>query len=45
MGWLAIEQGWKAKTIPAGSTIPEPEILFGRLDKSVVDEELEKLKG
>jgi len=45
MSWLAIEHGWKVKSIPAGINIPEPEILFGRLDKSVVDEELEKLRG
>jgi methionyl-tRNA synthetase len=44
MGWLSIEYGWKVKNIRAGVLIPEPEILFERLEKSVVDEELNKLK-
>ena len=42
-GWLPIDSGWTPKTIAAGHVIPEPSILFERLDKKVVDEELEKL--
>ena len=43
-GWLEIENSWSVKSVPAGFLIPEPEILFERLDKKVVDEELEKLE-
>lgn len=42
--WLSIDDGWFIKRIPAGLVISEPEILFERLDKSVVDEELERLQ-
>lgn len=42
--WLAIDNDWVVKKIPAGFTIPEPEILFERLDKSVIDEELKRLR-
>ena len=42
--WLKIENGWSIKSILAGFTIPEPEILFERLDKKVVDDELARLK-
>jgi len=42
-GWLAIENGWTPKSIPAGLTIPQPELLFERLDKKVIDEELQRL--
>jgi len=41
--WLAIEDGWSAKSVAAGFVIPEPEILFERLDKKVIDEELQRL--
>jgi len=41
--WLSIDDGWNIKTISAGSIIPEPEILFERLDKKLADEELERL--
>ncbi|MDR0999693.1 MAG: methionine--tRNA ligase [Clostridiales bacterium] len=42
--WLTIENSWSVKSVSAGSVIPEPEILFERLDKKVVDEELERLQ-
>ena len=42
--WLSINNEWSVKSIPSGISIPEPEILFERLDKKVVDEELERLK-
>jgi methionyl-tRNA synthetase len=44
-GWLAVENGWSVKSIHGGFLIPEPEILFERLDKKVVDEELERLQN
>ena len=42
--WLKIENGWSKKSVSAEFVIPEPEILFERLDKKVVDEELERLQ-
>ncbi|MCL2373020.1 MAG: methionine--tRNA ligase [Defluviitaleaceae bacterium] len=42
--WLAITDGWLAKNVPAGFVIPEPQILFERLDKKIVDEELQRLQ-
>jgi len=42
--WLSLDNEWSVKTIPGGFTIPEPEILFERLDKSIVYEELERLQ-
>jgi len=43
--WLSIESSWAAVTVPVGFLVPEPEILFERLDKKTVDEELERLRG
>ena len=43
-GWLSVENSWSKKTVSAGFVISEPDILFQRLDKKVVDEELEKLQ-
>jgi len=44
-GWLAISDNWATKSVPAGFNIPEPEILFERLEsQKVIDEELHKLK-
>jgi len=42
--WLDIENCWSVKVVPSGFLIPEPEILFERLDKKVADEELEWLR-
>ena len=42
--WLAIENSWSTKNIPAGLVIPTPEILFERLDKKIADEELKRLQ-
>jgi len=42
--WLAIKDGWAAKTVPVGFVIPEPQILFERLDKKIIDEELQRLQ-
>ena len=44
-GWLGVDNTWSPKTVAAGYEIPEPEILFERLDKKVADEELERLHG
>jgi methionyl-tRNA synthetase len=35
---------WSETRVPAGLKIPEPEILYERLDKKVADEELERLR-
>jgi methionyl-tRNA synthetase len=42
--WLSIKNGWTVKSVPSGFLIPEPEILFERLDKKIVDEEVERLR-
>ena len=42
--WLAIDNGWSVKTVRAGMRIPEPELLFERLDKKTAAEELERLR-
>lgn len=44
-GWLCVDRAWGIKSIPAGFQIPEPEILFERIDRKVVDEEVAKLLG
>ena len=41
--WLQLDNTWHIKNIPAGVLIPEPELLFTRLDKGVADEELKRL--
>lgn len=42
-GWLGVGGGWGIKSIPGGYRIPEPEILFERIDKKVIEEEIGKL--
>ena len=42
-GWLAIDGGWTLKSVPAGTRIPAPEILFEFIDKKRAEEELERL--
>ena len=42
--WLAIDNSWSLKIVAAGLRIPEPEILFERLDKKTAGEELERLR-
>ncbi len=42
--WLSVGSDWSEKSVPAGFIIPEPEILFERIDKKVIDEELNRLK-
>ncbi len=43
--WLKIDGGWSVKQIAASFVVPQPDILFERLDKSVVDEELQRLQS
>ena len=43
-GWLSVDNRWEPKIVNFGYKIPEPELLFDRLDKSVIDEELERLR-
>lgn len=44
-GWLNVSNEWNCKEIPAGFKLPEIQILFERIDKSVIDVETEKLKA
>lgn len=41
--WLGIDETWEKKEVCGGYRLPEIEILFERLDKSVVEVETEKL--
>lgn len=43
--WLDIKNEWKIQQVSAGFRLPEIEILFERLDKKIIDEEMEKLNG
>ncbi len=43
-GWLNINNKWERQSVEAGYQLPEVEILFQRLDKSVIEIETEKLK-
>ena len=41
--WLKINEGWTKKDVNSGLLIPEPEILFERLEKQIIDAEVAKL--
>ena len=41
--WLNIDFSWQPKRINSQLQIPEPAILFERIDKKIIDEELKKL--
>ena len=41
--WLTLENSWSPKSIPAGKRIPEPTILFDRLDNKVIEDERRRL--
>ena len=41
--WLQLTDEWKVHEVSGGYVLPEIEILFERIDKSVVEEEVEKL--
>ena len=43
INWLDIPTGWGVKNVSAGFKVPEVEILFQRLDKKIVEEELARL--
>ncbi len=42
--WFSLDNKWRAQFIDEGFIIPEPQILFERLDNKIVDEELKKLQ-
>jgi methionyl-tRNA synthetase len=41
--WLCLDGGWGIKSVKSGFLIPQPEILFERIDKKVIEDELSKL--
>lgn len=43
--WLNISGKWERRSIPAGYSLPEVELLFQRIDKKVIDIETEKVKS
>lgn len=43
-GWLNINNKWERQSVKTGYQLPEVEILFQRIDKSVIEIETEKLK-
>ena len=44
-GWLDIDSRWRPVGVKSGRAIPEPGILFERIDKSAIDEEISRLCG
>ncbi len=42
-GWLNVNTVWEKQFVSSGYTLPEIQILFERIDKSVVEEEVAKL--
>lgn len=44
LGWLSICNRWERQNVPSGYLLPEVEILFHRIDKKVIESEMEKLK-
>ncbi len=43
-GWLNVQNQWKPQSVPGGYHLPKIQLLFERLDKSVIVQEEEKLK-
>ena len=43
--WLLVSTQWELKKVPEGYRLPEIQILFERLDKSVIEEERLRLKA
>jgi len=41
--WLCLDNVWQPNCVPSGYVLPEISILFERLDKSVIDVEIQKL--
>lgn len=42
--WLDINEKWEFKEVPAGLKIPEVSLLYNRIDKKVIEEEINRLK-
>lgn len=42
-GWLQVENVWKRQAVSGGLVLADIQILFERIDKRVVEEEVEKL--
>lgn len=42
--WLDVQNCWERQSVKAGYHIPKIKILFERIDKSVIDQETEKLE-
>ncbi len=42
-GWLNLDTRWEPQFVKGGFQIPKPELLFERLDKKIVEYELEQL--
>ncbi|NMB00302.1 MAG: hypothetical protein GX971_02075 [Firmicutes bacterium] len=43
--WFQLERNWRFQLIPVGFKTRQQEVLFERLDKQIVDEELQKLQA
>ncbi|MDE5823726.1 MAG: methionine--tRNA ligase, partial [Lachnospiraceae bacterium] len=43
--WLHLDDQWQIHEVAGGYVLPEIQILFERLDKRVIEAEVEKLKG
>lgn len=43
--WLCINNKWERQSVAAGYSLPEVELLFERIDKNVIDIEVQKLKS
>lgn len=41
--WLGLDNSWKKKNVSQGYEIPEIQILFQRIDKKVIEEEVKKI--
>ncbi len=44
MTWLGVDNVWRTQVVPFGKTIDEVSILFNRIDKSIITQEVEKLR-
>lgn len=42
--WLRLDNSWQSNYVPCGYVLPEISILFERLDKSIVETEIQKLR-
>lgn len=44
-GWLRVGDAWEPQCVRENLGIPEPQILFERLDRGIVEQELERLQS